>query len=161
MWEPPLLTNLWASTACYRDSFTFLLWCINRWPNVKRANVGRWPSLVNIKLLFGRVTLLFHSFLKIWDEQSRNKETTLTEDIVMSYSQCHNYQRYFFFPQVILSRPQGRITWICPVAIGLRIWQALWPRRDSNCRPQRLGPKPFTLHTVQPLEFVLPSTCFN
>jgi hypothetical protein len=23
MWEPPRLTNLWASTACYRDSFTF------------------------------------------------------------------------------------------------------------------------------------------
>jgi hypothetical protein len=25
MWEPRRLTNLWASTACYRDSFTFFL----------------------------------------------------------------------------------------------------------------------------------------
>jgi hypothetical protein len=25
MWEPGHLTNLWASTACYRDSFTFSL----------------------------------------------------------------------------------------------------------------------------------------
>jgi hypothetical protein len=25
MWEPRHLTTLWASTACYRDSFTFLL----------------------------------------------------------------------------------------------------------------------------------------
>jgi hypothetical protein len=25
MWEPRRLTTLWASTACYRDSFTFLL----------------------------------------------------------------------------------------------------------------------------------------
>jgi hypothetical protein len=24
MWEPRRLTTLWASTACYRDSFTFL-----------------------------------------------------------------------------------------------------------------------------------------
>jgi hypothetical protein len=24
MWEPRRLTNLWASTACYKDSFTFL-----------------------------------------------------------------------------------------------------------------------------------------
>jgi hypothetical protein len=24
MWEPRSLTTLWASTACYRDSFTFL-----------------------------------------------------------------------------------------------------------------------------------------
>jgi hypothetical protein len=24
MWEPRHLTTLWASTACYRDSFTFL-----------------------------------------------------------------------------------------------------------------------------------------
>jgi hypothetical protein len=24
MWEPLRLTNLWASTACYRESFTFL-----------------------------------------------------------------------------------------------------------------------------------------
>jgi hypothetical protein len=24
MWEPRLLTNLWASMACYRDSFTFI-----------------------------------------------------------------------------------------------------------------------------------------
>jgi hypothetical protein len=24
MWEPQRLTTLWASTACYRDSFTFL-----------------------------------------------------------------------------------------------------------------------------------------
>jgi hypothetical protein len=23
MWEPRRLTNLWASTACYKDSFTF------------------------------------------------------------------------------------------------------------------------------------------
>jgi hypothetical protein len=23
MWEPRLLTNLWASTTCYSDSFTF------------------------------------------------------------------------------------------------------------------------------------------
>jgi hypothetical protein len=27
MWEPRRLTNLWASTACYRDSFIFLLVC--------------------------------------------------------------------------------------------------------------------------------------
>jgi hypothetical protein len=27
MWEPGRLTTLWASTACYRDSFTFL--CIS------------------------------------------------------------------------------------------------------------------------------------
>jgi hypothetical protein len=27
MWEPRRLTTLWASTACYRDSFTFtLIW---------------------------------------------------------------------------------------------------------------------------------------
>jgi hypothetical protein len=25
VWEPRRLTTLWASTACYRDSFTFLL----------------------------------------------------------------------------------------------------------------------------------------
>jgi hypothetical protein len=25
MWEPRRLTTVWASTACYRDSFTFLL----------------------------------------------------------------------------------------------------------------------------------------
>jgi hypothetical protein len=25
MWEPRRLTTLWASTACYRDSFTFYL----------------------------------------------------------------------------------------------------------------------------------------
>jgi hypothetical protein len=25
MWEPRRLTTLWAFTACYRDSFTFLL----------------------------------------------------------------------------------------------------------------------------------------
>jgi hypothetical protein len=24
MWEPRILTTLWVSTACYRDSFTFL-----------------------------------------------------------------------------------------------------------------------------------------
>jgi hypothetical protein len=26
MWEPRRLTNLWASTACYRDSFTFFFY---------------------------------------------------------------------------------------------------------------------------------------
>jgi hypothetical protein len=25
MWEPRRLTTLWASTACYRDSFTFFI----------------------------------------------------------------------------------------------------------------------------------------
>jgi hypothetical protein len=25
MWEPQHLTTLWASTACYKDSFTFLI----------------------------------------------------------------------------------------------------------------------------------------
>jgi hypothetical protein len=25
MWEPWRLTTLWASTACYKDSFTFIL----------------------------------------------------------------------------------------------------------------------------------------
>jgi hypothetical protein len=29
MWEPQHLTTLWASTACYRDSFTFLLYARN------------------------------------------------------------------------------------------------------------------------------------
>jgi hypothetical protein len=31
MWEPRRLTTLWASTACYRDSFTFTfiyVWCV-------------------------------------------------------------------------------------------------------------------------------------
>jgi hypothetical protein len=27
MWEPRRLTTLWASTACYRDSFAFTLTC--------------------------------------------------------------------------------------------------------------------------------------
>jgi hypothetical protein len=26
MWEPRRLTTLWASTACYRNSFPFFLW---------------------------------------------------------------------------------------------------------------------------------------
>jgi hypothetical protein len=38
MWEPRRLTTLWASTACYRDSFTFL-----------RAKVIRHFSFFNIK----------------------------------------------------------------------------------------------------------------
>jgi hypothetical protein len=29
MWEPRRLTNLWAFTACYRDSFAFLLFLFN------------------------------------------------------------------------------------------------------------------------------------
>jgi hypothetical protein len=29
MWEPRRLTALWASTACYRDRFTFTLWKSN------------------------------------------------------------------------------------------------------------------------------------
>jgi hypothetical protein len=28
MWEPQRLTTLWASTACYRDSFTYLLFIL-------------------------------------------------------------------------------------------------------------------------------------
>jgi hypothetical protein len=28
MWEPPRLTTLWASTACYRDNFTFNLYLL-------------------------------------------------------------------------------------------------------------------------------------
>jgi hypothetical protein len=30
MWEPRRLTILWASTACYRDSFTFYVYCFHQ-----------------------------------------------------------------------------------------------------------------------------------
>jgi hypothetical protein len=39
MWEPQHLTTLWASTACYRDSFTFLLFCLLlTWSHYSRWN---------------------------------------------------------------------------------------------------------------------------
>jgi hypothetical protein len=37
MWEPRRLTTLWASTACYRDKFTFyLLYIIYLYPKRKK-----------------------------------------------------------------------------------------------------------------------------
>jgi hypothetical protein len=39
MWGPRRLTFLWASTACYRDSFTFIFWdCENEWDWAVLAN---------------------------------------------------------------------------------------------------------------------------
>jgi hypothetical protein len=53
-----------------------MTYCIHRWPEVKRASGGWLPGLANIKHLFGRVTLLFHSFVTLWDEQRRCNELT-------------------------------------------------------------------------------------
>jgi hypothetical protein len=43
MWEPQRLTTLWASTACYRDSFTFLSFCVGS--SVSLKNIFFIPSL--------------------------------------------------------------------------------------------------------------------
>jgi hypothetical protein len=41
MWEPLRLTTLWASTACYRDSFTFLPLREGIVRNFRRKREGR------------------------------------------------------------------------------------------------------------------------
>jgi hypothetical protein len=47
MWEPRRLTSLWASTACYRDSFTFTsLEYGRRWPTFA-ATISREQQLVS------------------------------------------------------------------------------------------------------------------
>jgi hypothetical protein len=49
MWEPRRLTTLWASTARYRDSFTFFLFrpfrssAVRRWLPTAEARVRVWP----------------------------------------------------------------------------------------------------------------------
>jgi hypothetical protein len=47
MWEPRRLTALWASTACYRYSFTFYL------------------KLINVNLLFNAVHIMLGSFFNL------------------------------------------------------------------------------------------------
>jgi hypothetical protein len=44
---------------------------------VEASEWGGWESSdINIKHMFGRVTLHFGRFLKLWDEQGRNNELT-------------------------------------------------------------------------------------
>jgi hypothetical protein len=49
MWEPQHLTTLWASTACYRDTFTFLLFTFTY---LNALLVKRKETLSKLKPLF-------------------------------------------------------------------------------------------------------------
>jgi hypothetical protein len=40
MWEPRCLTTLWASTACYRDSFTIFQVC-SKTPSIGQQHIAR------------------------------------------------------------------------------------------------------------------------
>jgi hypothetical protein len=54
MWEPRHLTTLWASGACYRDSFIFLLYlCVSVEQSARRKNDNR-ESFPEFNMLFFR-----------------------------------------------------------------------------------------------------------
>jgi hypothetical protein len=59
MWEPRRLTTLLASTACYRDSFTFAFYILilKCWTNLKAEDVIM-PCLVNITIAYLRQTAI-------------------------------------------------------------------------------------------------------
>jgi hypothetical protein len=44
MWEPRRLTTLWASTACYRDSFSFIFFLLFKLPKQCIIDPGSWSS---------------------------------------------------------------------------------------------------------------------
>jgi hypothetical protein len=52
MWDPQHLTALWASTACYRDTFTY--WKYNGYKCVKFSSLSVSQLLVKYKFEFTR-----------------------------------------------------------------------------------------------------------
>jgi hypothetical protein len=61
MWEPRRLTTLWASTACYRDSFALLSVELESShvkkevkSECKEKNEGRWPKTIGHYTFIGQ-----------------------------------------------------------------------------------------------------------
>jgi hypothetical protein len=68
MWEPRRLTTLWAFTACYRDSFTFLLHILNKYdlttaPPLHRISSQLYqPTVLQLEaMLYSHLYLVLHN----------------------------------------------------------------------------------------------------
>jgi hypothetical protein len=89
MWEPRRLTALWASTACYRDSFTFLpLHChmpsgwvsMPRFRDLGRANFVVAPLIISTTLHFRPASCLEISQRRWVRHSIRLQPTCLMQD---------------------------------------------------------------------------------
>jgi hypothetical protein len=102
MWEPRRLTTLWASTACYRDSFTVYMALCHRKHNTS------WPQLREPRILHnGWLRCVLHGN----NMSSRQTYHAVPDDEPNLLCYCLAYCTYNFC-----------LTNRCSVLISLRTW---------------------------------------
>jgi hypothetical protein len=82
MWEPRRLTTLWASTACYTDSFTFFSW----YGVILGGNIVGSIVRAQCRVKQGFRILQVNNFLRdrCWTKEI-SKMTVLTEEVVTAF----------------------------------------------------------------------------